>query len=172
LAIFEQRFTRQGLTQIFVYCAIPIHIWAIINMLRDIPSWLLYMRIWEVIATICYTLCFALFETLIVLLVVLLAGLIVPRRWVLEKYVPLCSVWLTELAVMAIVMQHFITQYLPKRLMLGSCVLILGVSTLIVLRFPGIGKVARAISERLSVLSFIYIILDVLGVFVVVARIL
>jgi hypothetical protein len=170
LAIFKRRFTSQGLTQIFVYSAFPIHIWALINMFRDVPSWVLYLRNWEVVSMVAYTLSFALFETLIVLLIVVLVGMIVPKRWVVDRYIPLVSLWLVELAIMAIVFHNHIIQHLPKRNLVISYALVLAVSTFIVLRFPKLGGALRWIAERLVVLSFLYIFFDVLGLLVVIVR--
>jgi len=139
-------------------------------MFKDVPSWLLYMPSGDVIGSVAYILSFALFETIVVLLVVLMAGMIVPKRWVVEKYVPLGSVSLVELAVMAIVFQHFIIHHLPKRNLIIGYALILALSTFVVLRFPKAGDVLRWVGERLVVLSFIYIFFDVLGLLVVIIR--
>lgn len=170
MATFKQRFSNQGLTQIFVYCAFPIHVWALINMFRDVPSWVLYMPSGDVFGSVAYTLSFALVETLIVFLVLLFVGMMLPRRWVVEKYVPLASALLLELAVMAIVFQHFIIHHLPKRNLAIGYTLILAMTTVAVLRFPKVGDVLRWVSERLVVLSFIYIFFDVLGLLIVIVR--
>ncbi|OGO14954.1 MAG: hypothetical protein A2Z14_05450 [Chloroflexi bacterium RBG_16_48_8] len=170
MAIFKDRFTPQGLAQIFVYCAFPIHVWALINMFQDVPSWVLYLRGWEVIGMVAYTLSFAMFETLSVLMVVLLIGMIVPKGWVMEKVVPLVSLWLVELAIMAILFQHHILHHLPKRELVMGYALILAVSAFIVLRFPRVGDIFRWVAERLVVLSFLYIFFDVLGLLVVILR--
>lgn len=119
---------------------------------------------------VAYTLSFALFETLIVLLLVVLIGMIIPKRWVEDRYLPLTSVWLVELTIMAIVFQHHIVHHLPKRNLVIGYALILAVSTFVVLRFPKIGDVFRWVAERLVVLSFLYIFFDVLGLLVVILR--
>jgi hypothetical protein len=162
--------TSQGLTQIFVYCAFPIHIWVLINMLHDVPSWLLYLRNGEVVGMVAYTLSFALVETLVVLLVAVLIGMLVPRRWIVDRYIPLISLWLVELTIMAIVFQYHIIQHLPKRNLVIGYALILGVSTFIALRFPKVKDVFRWIADRLVILSFLYVFLDALGVLVVILR--
>jgi hypothetical protein len=170
LAIFKRRFTNQGLAQIFVYCAFPIHVWALLNMFKDVPSWVLYMPSGDVVGSIAYVLSFALFETLLILLVVLAVGFIIPKRWVVEKYVPLVSALLVELTIMAIVFQRSIIEHLPKRNLVIGFALILAASTLLVLRFPKVGSALSWVAERLLVLSFIYIFFDVLGVLVVILR--
>jgi hypothetical protein len=170
LAIFRQRFTSQGLTQIFVYCAFPIHVWVLINMFRDVPSWLLYMRVWDLIGMVAYTLSMALFETLLVLLIAVLAGMVVPRRWVVDRYIPLISLWLLELSIMAIVFQHYIIRHLPKSQIVIAFALILAFSSLILLRFPKAGAIFRWVADKLVILSVIYIFFDLLGLLVVIVR--
>lgn len=139
-------------------------------MFKDVPSWLLYMPSGEVIGSVAYTLSFALFETLVVLLIALLVGMIIPRRWVVDKYVPVVSTWLVTLAIMAIVFQHYIIHHLPKRNLVIGFSLILMLVTAITLRFPKVGEVWCWIAERLVVLTFIYIFFDVLGVLIVIIR--
>ena len=117
-----------------------------------------------------YTLSFALFETLMVLLVVVLIGLIVPKRWIVDRYIPLASLWLVELAIMAILFQHHIIRHLPKRNLVIAFGLILALSSLVPIRFPKVGEVLRWIADRLVILSFIYIFFDVLGLLVVILR--
>ena len=63
-------------------------------MLRDVPSWALYMRYGEMFSSIAYTMSFALIETLILFLPVIFLGMLLPKRWVRDKYVPLVSILL------------------------------------------------------------------------------
>ena len=170
MAIFKQRFASQEITQIFVYCAFPIHVWTIINMLRDVPSWAIYMRSGELISAVAYTLSFALFETLTVFLLVILIGLIVPKHWIKDKFVPMSSVLLIELALMAIVLQFFIKSYLPKRILLLSYTAIIGLSIIVVPKFPKIKVLVSSLAKRLSLLTFIYIFTDIIGLLIVIAR--
>lgn len=139
-------------------------------MFRDVPSWVLYLRGWEVVGMVAYALSFALFETLLVFLIIILVGLVVPNRWVVDRYIPLASLWLVELAIMAIVFQHHIIRHLPKRNLVIAFGLILAVSSLIPIRFPKVGNFFRWVSDRLVILSFIYIFFDVLGLVVVILR--
>lgn len=156
--------------QVFVYCALPIHLWAIVNMLRDVPSWLHYMKNTEIVGSVAYTLTFTLVETLIVFFIVLAVGMVLPKRWVPNTYATLSSVMLIELAIMAAILQHFILQYLPKRLLLASYLLILVLTVLTVPRFSKVRHYTRALAERLTVLTFLYIFIDIVGVIIVIAR--
>lgn len=170
MAIFRNRLSTQDLVQLLVFSAFPIHIWAIVNMLRDVPSWLYYMKTSEVIAAIAYTLAFALFETLTVFTVLCILGMLIPRRWWTDSFVTLSSVWLVELAVMAAIFQHLIVQYLPKRLVIVGFLMLLAVTAAAVPRATRLKQIGRMISDRLAILTYLYLIVDVLGVVIVVAR--
>ena len=139
-------------------------------MFREVPSWVLSMTLWEVISTVAYTLTFALIETLIVFLPVILIAMILPRRWVQEKFIPLSSLLLTELTLMAVGLHFAIILEKPKRLLLLSYAFVLGLTTFLVLRFPRIQNVLRAVVERLTVLSFIYIFFDMISLVIVLIR--
>lgn len=170
MAIYKGRFRREDLILLFVYCAFPIHVWAIVNMLRDVPSWALYMRYWELISTVAYTLTFALFETLIVLIPLILLGMLIPRRWISSRFIPWVGVMLVEGTIAAIAFQITIMNHSPKRLLVITIALMLGISTILVIRFPKIGEILRSIAGRLVVLSFLYIFLDIVGLVIVIAR--
>jgi hypothetical protein len=139
-------------------------------MFRDVPSWALYMRQWELISTVAYMLTFALFETLIILLPILIVGLILPKRWISKVYVPWVGVMLIEGALAAIAFQFSIMQHSPKRNLIILIAVVLGGSTLLLLRFPKIGEVLRSIAGRLAVLTFLYIFFDLVSLVIVIAR--
>ena len=170
MAIFRERFSSEDLLHLLVFCAFPIHVWTIVNMFRDVPSWALYMQQWELVSTIAYMLAFALFETLIILLPILVVGLILPKQWVSRVYVPWVGVMLVEGALAAIAFQFTIVQHSPKRNLIILIALVLGGSTLLLLRFPKIGEILRSVVGRLTVLTFLYIFVDLVGLVIVIAR--
>ena len=139
-------------------------------MLRDVPSWALYMRYGEMFSTIAYTLNFALIETLILFLPVVFLGVLLPERWVREKYVSVASILLLEGALAASLFQYAIKDNYPKRVTILAIFSLLGLSIVITLIFPKIGQAMKWIAEGLAILTAIYIFLDVLGLFVVIIR--
>jgi hypothetical protein len=139
-------------------------------MFRDVPSWALYMRQWELVSTIAYMLTFALFETLIILLPILVVGLLLPKQWISKIYVAWVGLMLVEGTLAAIAFQFTIMQHSPKRNLILLTVLMLGGSTLLLLRFPKIGEILRSLVGRLSVLTFLYIFFDLVGLVIVIAR--
>jgi len=52
----------------------------------------------------------------------------------------------------------------------GICLLLLVLTAMIVPRYPKLSGITRTISERLIVLTSLYIVIDVVGVVIVIAR--
>lgn len=170
MAIFKTRFAERGLLQLFVFCAFPIHVWTIVNMLLDIPAWLVYMTSWELLGAIAYTLSFALLETLVVFIPVLIVGVLLPRKWYGEWYLAAVSLILFEFALLAVGLHALILNDLPKRnafLGFGFFALF---TILLVLRLPDVNRGLRAIADRLGILTSIYLAFDVLGFMIVLVR--
>jgi hypothetical protein len=170
LAIFRDRYRKQDLVQLFVLTAFPIHVWMIINMLFDVPSWLLYLNTGEILGMVSYSFSFALFETMILYLPLILMGVILPRRWTKDRFVPLASVWLIAATLIAFVLQLSIEYDWPKQLLLaGILPLLIGVSVFS-LRYPKIPLFVRTLALRLTVLTLVYIALDIVGLLIVIVR--
>jgi len=170
LKFLRKRFSPQDLMHVFVLCAFPIHVWSIIIMLRNVPSWILYMSGDDIVGSVAYHLMFTIFETLLIYLIILVIGLLIPKRWLPEPFLTTCAVLLIELSIMAIVFQHLVQQYSPLRWMFVACLMTLAISLIIVPRISKLQKITRLVAERLTILTFLYVFLDIIGVIVVIAR--
>jgi hypothetical protein len=170
LSWIKSRYTSQEILQIFVYSSFPMHVWTIINMFKDVPSWAIYMKYKEMIGSVAYTLALTLFETILIFVPVFLIGLAIPRRWMSDKYIPLVSVLLIEAALITIRLQYFIKFDLPKKKLLLACLPILLLSAYFALKKPWVKALMKGISERMALLSMIYVAFDVLGLLIVIAR--
>ena len=76
---------------IFAAVAFPIHVWAIIGALREVPAWILRLSVWDVIGVMSYTLVIALLETLLVTLGIELLTTLLPEQWRKKKRVAIAS---------------------------------------------------------------------------------
>jgi hypothetical protein len=139
-------------------------------MLKDIPSWALYMRYWELVSTVAYTLVFALFESLIVFTPFVLLGLIIPKKWVSTIFTPWAAVMLLEGAIAAIVFQDAILTFSPLKITLAVILLVMIISTVIVIYFQKLREIIRVVALRFSVLAFLYIFFDLVGLLLVIVR--
>jgi hypothetical protein len=170
LAIFRQRYSGRQILLLFTLVAFPVHIWTIYNLLLDIPSLILYLSTWEVISSIGYTLAFAFIETLIIYLPLLLLGMFFPKHWMKHNYVALASIWLVTGMIMTLLLQFSIHYDWPRKGILVSIPFALGAATVLGLRFPKISQSVLSIAERLTILTFTYVVFDLAGVVLVLAR--
>jgi len=53
--------------------------WAVINLLETIPSWVLQLNAWENIEGISYTLTFALIESVFLFVLFIIVNIVVPK---------------------------------------------------------------------------------------------
>jgi len=170
LTFLNKRFSIQDLIHLFVICAFPIHLWAIIIMFRLVPSWLLFISKSDIIGSAAYHLMFTIFETALVFIILLMIGRLIPKKWTPEPFLTLSFVLLIELTIMAIVFQHLVQQYSSFRWMFVSCVIILALSIVVVPKITRLQALTRILAERLAVLTFLYVMIDAVGVIIVILR--
>jgi hypothetical protein len=139
-------------------------------MFRSVPSWLFYMNQSDLIGSIAYHLTFTIFETLLVFIIVLAIGSLIPRRWAPEPFITLSSVLIVELSIMAIIFQQLILEYASLRWMFVSCLIILAVSFIIIPKIHKLQQITRILGERFTILTFLYIFFDAIGVIIVIIR--
>jgi hypothetical protein len=169
-AVFRNRFSTAELLQILAYCAFPIHFWAIMYMLRSIPSWVLYMTPSELIGIMAYTFCFALVETIVIFVLAILPGLILPRRWLKNKYPSVSSLLILEFAVLGFILIGIFANSSPPAALFISFILVLILSVFLVYRAPAIKVGLEAVALRLVPLVGFYLILDLIGTSIVLLR--
>jgi hypothetical protein len=160
---------------VFAVCAFPVHVWSIINVLRELPAWALRLSAWELTGVISYTLAFALVESALLLVGLLGLAVVLPAAILRRKFIALSSVLVLIHTGWAIVLQYNFEAIrswgFQKLALLGLLYLItLGVPYLVVHRYERVERFLRVAVERLSVLSYLYISLDILGVLIVLMR--
>jgi len=186
---FTRAFTRKGLFQLFMVCAFPIHVWAIIMAFRDF-SWVAERtNTWDAVGLFSYAVVFALVETLGVFLIMFLIGLFMPNGWDAEKRLALLGTLFLTLAVWAVLGQvysmngyslpQWIVDFLvrsshPFRFIWGGVFLSVGISVAVpvifILRLEKGKKAVIEIFDRITMLSSLYILFDIAGIVVLVMR--
>jgi hypothetical protein len=156
-------------------CAFPIYVWAIIRLLNEIPAAILRFSIEELVGVIAYTLAFALLESLLVSAALVLLAAILPRKLFLQHFVPIATVLIFISAVWFILLHQYDQtisqwggrQFLPWLLLVAGSVLI---PYLLVQKSEKIRKIIVVFIARLSVLSYLYYFLSIVGIFIVMVR--
>ena len=178
LATFRQRFpSRRDVLLLFAACVFPIHIWSIINLLYELPAWMLRSDLWDVAGMVAYTLAFALFESMCVLLVLLLICFVLPRRFPRDRVLALGSMVVFVTSVWAIGIHYRIVDSLAPAqaqagwlLWLAVYLAVMGIAGLFIYRDSRLRRWIESFVERLAVLSFLYVLVDFICVIILVLR--
>jgi len=176
LGIFKSRgLSSRDLSLAFVAIAFPVHVWAIINILDFLPAWLLRLSAWELAGVIGYALVEALLESGILWLVLVALGFVLPRKWLADKFVALSSILVWLLAAWVVLVQFIfghILQWGPVQMVPGLLVVALtfGLVYWLVQRYERLDGWIKRLAQGLVVLTYLYMIFDLLGLVVVILR--
>lgn len=145
------------------------------NLLQFLPAWVLRLSVWDLLGVVAYTQAFALLESLLLWLVVMLVGIVLPAKLVANRFLVLGSALFFLHSIWVIIIQYIYDALrsggLIQFLLLGSVYAFsVAVTFFLVTRSDKLAASIRALIERLAVLSFIYIFVDLLSVFVVILR--
>ncbi|RMH02228.1 MAG: hypothetical protein D6706_00455 [Chloroflexi bacterium] len=176
MAIFKRRLpSRQDLLYVFAACAFPVHVWLIINVMREVPAWILRLSMWDLLGVVAYSLLFALLETAVVTVFFVVLGMMLPQRWIQGRFVSLATLLVMISAVWFVVL-HYNSQAIENRqivtlgIWLASYLLVMGGAVLALYRSQRVETAVAAFVQRLVVLSFFYIVVDIFGLFIVISR--
>jgi len=167
--------SRKTHIYLFAACAFFIHVWSIFNLLKEVPAWILRLNLWDLVAVIAYTQIYALVESLIVFLMLVFLSLALPLPRNETRFVAQISLVIVLTAAW-VVLAHSedeilstwgIRQFLPWILMYSLSLI---AALFIVYRSRTLEKLLLTFVERITVLSFIYVFVDLLSVFVVIIR--
>jgi hypothetical protein len=155
--------------------AFPVHVWAIINILVIFPAWLLRLSIWELAGAISYPLVVALLESFLLWMWLVLISYLFPRKWMANKFVALSSVLVWLLTAWAVLVQFIfdrIIQWGPGQLIPGLLLVTFsfGLVTWLIHRFERMEGWIKRLTEGLAVLTYLYILFDLMGLIVVILR--
>lgn len=167
---FTGKLTTHELLMVFAICSFPVHVYTIVNVLYDVPAWMKYMPLWDLAGAISYALAFALLEAIALFLPLVLAGWVMPKNWLRGNFVALSFAFVLEAVVMALVIQGNETLLWDKGLLLKIFVGVYAGLMALIYLFPKINTFVVSIGERILVLFYLYITLDVLAIIAVIVR--
>lgn len=178
-----------GLWQIFVGTAFPIHIWAIILLLRDIAWVAERTNYWDAAGVVGYGLVFSLVESLLIWIVLVLIGSLMTRGWPTNKRVSLLTILFLLSIIWIIIGQFMVTIELPIYLKLsnylfsrqnpgeyfyGCLILIISPSVLLSAFIAAYSQRFQigflAVLDRITPLMILYLGLDGLGLMTIIIR--
>jgi hypothetical protein len=182
------KFTRSDWFRLFLICAFPLHLWTLLMLFRDINWVAERTSMWDAIGFSGYALLYALLESILLTGFVALLSLMLPRGWnkilrmlVLSLTAFVLSGWSIVEQLILIVfygrLRHFgiANPWLANRWAWGSIFVVVIVLSMAVpiLMMRGNSKLQEKINaflDRLTILSGLYLFLDVVGIVIIIIR--
>jgi len=151
-----------------------IYAWSILRLFWQLPSWLYYLTIGEIVTVFAYALVTNLFESLLILAGLNLFACLLPKRWFRDSFV---SRGLLLVSLGIGYLMYFASLFgkegdYPEGLLVWSPLafgLFLGFS-LVLDRVPFIRNLAEAIADRLTVFLYLTVPLSVISLLLVLVR--
>ena len=171
--------SRREAFAVFSVIAFIVFSWSLYRMFYQVPSWLFYMNVWNVVTISAYVLAFALFESLVLLGFLGLISLALPRRYFRDHFVAQGSVLMVILGGGAYLLQRKIGLIYKLStwqlivypiIVLVSLLLLNFLFVFIFERFERIPRLISAFTEWMTVFGYIYLPLGLLGLAVVLVR--
>jgi hypothetical protein len=186
-----------GLWQLFLIITAPINFWAVLITLRDMDSVIKSTNLWEGIGASSYALMFALVESISILIIFSLLGLLLPREWSEKQKVLILGILSVVITVWGILKQINFELYSPqfKYQAKGALVVLLNqtarpvvyggvalialfgiilLSVILPVIFITYSEKSREkldkVVQQVSVLSRLYVGLDILGLIIILIR--
>jgi hypothetical protein len=162
--------TRAEVVRLAAIVASVTHFWTIINMLVDVPAWILQMNLVELAGAVSYSLVYSLAETFLVLAVLLGLGLLIPSRFRQDNFLlwaALLFLWTggLALAVSGDPTLAFKKQWLARVFLLTYLPLAAGMTF-----WPAAKRAANWLADQLAPLAWLYLALDGAGLLIVLLR--
>jgi hypothetical protein len=160
---------------LFAICAFPIFAWSIVQVLQQVPSWILRLNLWDLAGVIAYTQALALLESGMMFLFLLVLSLALPATVLRGRHMVFTAAATLALSSTAIAV-HLAGEGLRALgwpgIVIGLLVtLAAGVGLfLLALRFQKLEKVLREAVQRIAILTYLYAAVGVLGLFLVAVR--
>jgi hypothetical protein len=171
----ERLISSDEVLGVLTACVLPIFIWSIIQMMWEIPGWILRMGAWQLIGVIAYVQAFALVESLAIAALLIIIGIILPRRFFRDNIISISAMFIFVTALWA-VLAHYsedtirlwrLKEFLPW---IAIYIFTIGIGYYLIQRSEQLAKKIRLLVDRGSVLAFFYVFIGILSVVIVIIR--
>ena len=174
MAILNRFPSLQENIRVYAVIAALIYGWSILWLFWELPSWLYYLTIGEMLPVFAYALATNFLESLLILAAINLCCFLLPKRWLRESFVArsflLVSLGLGYLMYFASLLGK--EDDYPAGLLVWSPVVFVVFFLLSILldRVASIRSLAENIADRLTVFLYLTIPLSAISLLLVIAR--
>ena len=179
MTLVLERFPRWAqIIPVFGIILLIIYSWTLIWFFWDVPSWLHYLHVGEIMLLLAYTLATNFAESLVVLGCLLLLALVLPKKWFRDVFVARGTVLvLAALGCMIFLAEQFTDKDAYPTFWLRIPTLLAVAAAIAVLVYLGgriavVRRVLEALADRVSIFTYVLVPLSVLSVLAVAFRVL
>jgi hypothetical protein len=168
--------------QVFLVFSVIVFVvfsWTLIREFFQVPSWLKYMVLGDILVLTAYILAFALFESLLVLGFLLLLSIVFPVKIFRDKFIAQgCSLVIVA-GLGAVLLQENISLVYHlkiRELIVYPLIILLGLVILVFAlafvfdRLSVFQRLIEAIADRMTVFSYLYLPLGLIALVIVILR--
>ena len=179
-SLSERLPSKQQIWIVFLAVLAPVSFWSLYYFLRELPSYLMRMKVWDILGVFAYAQIVVLFDALILLFFLILAGLALPGSYHKAHFTQLAAL-VGFLAVAWVIPYHyldsleewfpFIQQPWFAWLWLAAFFFFLALLVIFYFRAPKLGKLTKNFLGRLTVLSSAYLVLVLVAAIIMILRV-
>lgn len=177
--------SRDEILPVFSVIVFLVFSWALYRMFYQVPSWLGYLSIWNVLVLATYVLSYALFESLVILGFILFWCFLLPRRFFQDRFVVQGSSLVLALGAGAILIQRkigVIYELALEELILYPILVLAGIVVFLLLsawmfsrleasrQLQIITRLITSLAERMVVFSYLYVPIGLFSWIVILVR--
>jgi len=159
---------------VFGFLVFAVFSWSIRGFLFKLSSFLLYYNLGDILGIFAYMMGVALLESIIILLGLLLLAIVLPGKWFRDGFSYKASILVLVMGVVMIYLQSTLTFRLPSVRSLAvlagtaffSCLILI----LLAVKVQRFRNIMDFILERISIFTYIYPPLGLIGLIVVFIR--
>jgi hypothetical protein len=191
LSTLFKRLSKREILNLFLVCAFPIHVWTIYLFLSDVQWVSERTNTWDAIGYGSYALVFAFIESLLFTLFIYLLSMLLPKGWRVKSILAMMSLISISISFWAIVNQlYFLIETASGQIfnfLMGSnhpmrygfvgilILLVLVLASVIapiflIARYKKFEEGVITFIDRITLLSSLYLLMDLLGLFIIIYR--
>ena len=148
--------------------------WTSLAFFWKVPSWLYFLNLGEIVSILAYALSSTFFESVIILLLFVLASLVLPARWLRNKFVVRGSIVFYSLTFWVVLLTLNSLLQLPTTadvltLALGFP-LTAGLGMILVDKIPLFHRFIDYLSNQLTIFLYLWLPLSLAGILILIIR--
>jgi hypothetical protein len=171
--------TRSEALPVFSLAVTFIYSWTLFRMFYEVPSWIFYLSILNILVLVAYSLAFALFESLLLFAFTCLVSLCLPARIFKSKFAAQGSLLVSLVCLAAVSTQRrlgWLAALKSWQIVAYPIIFVFLLFAMAILaswifeRFPRLARLVKGLVDRFTVFTYLYVPVSLMSLAVVILR--